>query len=138
MNNEADCHNDVIGAPKLGHQHKDDTGMFAKRCQLPVPSQCPEAPRDELKTDSCSTHDAVTESNAVVDNTSVDLPNELACGNQPKLTSSQVLPEFPTQSNAKEVVQECVPASSVMSDGSEPKTALVRTGQFLNCKKYSF
>lgn len=127
MNNEANWPNNFIGAPRLDHHQKDERGVFAKRPQLPLLSHSQEAPMDKLMTGSRPMHDTVDKFNINEDKTLVDPANEFSYGNQPKLTSSQVLPESPVQLDAKEVVQECVIAPSETRDGSEPKTTLVRT-----------
>ncbi|XP_054805148.1 uncharacterized protein LOC129308139 isoform X2 [Prosopis cineraria] len=63
-----DIAKDDCGAPKLGHDQKDERGM---RPQLPLLLQSQESTIDELKTDRCPIHDTV-EVNAIQDTTTVD------------------------------------------------------------------
>ena len=106
---------DFYGTSKLGHRtchKKDEADIYAKRSQLPLSSQRQEASIDEHKIDSGFLHDTV-ESNAMVNNILVDPTNELSHGNQPKLTSSQDLPELPMQLDARDTVHQCLSAPSV-------------------------
>ncbi|KAF7837056.1 uncharacterized protein G2W53_005538 [Senna tora] len=118
-----DIAKDDCGAPKLDHHRKDEMAVFTERSQLPFHGE--KAPIDKHKTESCHMQDNVEQSNVIKNNIIVDLANEQSYGNQPKLASSQVLHEFPVQSNPKGVIQESVCAPLVMRDVSEPKTTLV-------------
>lgn len=111
--------------------------MISEGTQIPMLDQSQESPTDKLKADSCHMRDNVDESNAVREDVLVDPANELSYDNQPKPTSSQVLPELPMQSNPK-VVQECVSAPSITRVGSESRTTLVRNGYFFYCRKFTF
>ncbi|KAL1323346.1 hypothetical protein AAHE18_13G009800 [Arachis hypogaea] len=86
---------------------KEDEVDTARKIQFPLLSQNQGASISKHNIDDSSRHDTI-ESNKVVSNILVDSTNELCHGNQPKLTSSQELPELPMQLDAREMVHECL------------------------------
>ncbi|XP_015958245.3 uncharacterized protein LOC107482312 isoform X1 [Arachis duranensis] len=89
------------------HPKEDEVDISARKIQFPLLSQNQGASISKHNIDDSSRHDTV-ESNKVVNNILVDSTNELCHGNQPKLTSSQELPELPMQLDAREMVHECL------------------------------
>ncbi|MED6134212.1 hypothetical protein PIB30_035003 [Stylosanthes scabra] len=86
------------------HHKEGEVDISAKKIQYPLLSENQGASIGQHKIDDSSRHDTC-ESNKVVNNVLVDSTNEFCHVNQPKLTSSQLIPELPMQLDAREMVQ---------------------------------
>ncbi|KAI4317402.1 hypothetical protein L6164_025271 [Bauhinia variegata] len=106
-----DLTKDDTGTPKVDHLHSNQNCLHVKRFQHPLSSDSQEVSQDELKIDSCPTHDLV-ESRVLADNTLGDPSNKLSFSDEPKLTPPKDVAELPMQLDA-EVAHGCLSAPSV-------------------------